>query len=797
MRIGVYVCHCGLNIAGVLDPKDLAEFADSLPDVEVARDLQFTCSDIGQATIKGDIDEHKLDSVVVAACSPRLHEPTFRRVIDDAGLNPYMLEMANIREQCSWVHMDDPALAQEKARDLIRMSVAKAALLSPLVGETIPVSSDVLIIGAGVAGIQAALDLADSGLHVYLVERKPTIGGYMALLNDVFPTNDCSICVLAPKMTDVYNHPNITLMSYAEILNIEGSVGRFTVSGIKKPRFVDESLCRGCINDCAGVCPIEVPNEYEFGLGKRKAIYMPIPQSVPLVACIDSKACVGCGLCAEACTADAVKYDQQEENFRFDVGAIIVSTGWQSFDPARKEEYGYGRYRDVITGLQMERLLNAAGPTEGNVVRPSTGEVAKSIAFLQCVGSRDETVGNAYCSRVCCMYALKNAQLVKEKYPDTDISIHYIDLRAGGEGYEEFYMRAQRLGINFVRGRVSEVEEIDGDLYVHYEDTLAGCYQKTRYDLVCLSAGLEANKDADVVGNLLGLSRRPDNFFEIAHPKMRPVEAHIDGVFIAGCASGPKEIQVSIAQGGAAAAKAMKLLIKGELALDPVTAMVDRDKCIGCKLCVETCPSKAISVDKIAYVDEAACKGCGTCAAACPVDAIDMRLFSDQQIMSQIEAATEVRGQYPFIVGFLCNWCSYAGADLAGTSRIQYPTNMRVIRVMCVGRVDPSFVIEALSKGADGVLISGCRLGECHYEKGNYQAYQRIQVLRGVLERVGISPNRVKIIWCAASEGEILAKEVRQFVDELKEIGPIGTELKSLAEPAPSKTMVEPPRGDD
>ncbi|MGV8126043.1 MAG: CoB-CoM heterodisulfide reductase HdrA2 [Methanothrix sp.] len=778
MPTGVYVCHCGLNIAGVLNMEDLKSFAETLPGVAVARDLQFSCSDIGQEQIQKDIAEQKLDRVVVAACSPRLHEPTFRRAISKAGLNPYMLEMANIREQCSWVHMDQPAMATEKAKDLIRMAVAKAELLQPLEPESIPVSKDVLVIGGGVAGIAAALDLADAGLHVYLVERRPTIGGYMALLTDVFPTNDCSICVLGPKMSEVYNHPNITLYTYSEVLGVEGSVGNFTVSGVRRARYVDEKLCKGCINECASACPVEVSSEYDFGIGKRKAIYVPYPQAVPLAACIDPKACIGCSRCAEACPADAVRLEQEPQDFKINVGAIIVATGWQPFDAARKEEYGFGRYRDVVTTLQMERMLNASGPTKGEVVQPSTGEIAGSIAFLQCVGSRDATVGNCYCSRICCMASLKNAQLVKEKYPDTDITIYYMDIRACGEGYEEFYIRAQKLGINFVRSRVSSIEEVEGRISLIYEDTQNGEIKRAEHDLAVLSVGLEPDSNAEVLGNLLGLSRRPDRFFEIAHPKMRPVEAHIDGVFIAGCASGPKEIPISIAQGSAAAAKALKLLHRGFLELEPTSAYVDPDKCIQCKLCVDICPKKAISVKSPAYVDEAACKGCGSCAAACPVDAIDMRFFSDQQILAQVKAATEVKREFPLIVAFLCNWCSYGAADLAGTSRIQYPTNARNIRVMCSARVDPSFVLEALRRGADGVLIAGCRIGECHYKDGNYQALQRVNVLKGVLEKVGLDPGRVKIVWCAASEGEIYAQDLREFIAELKAMGPIGTELK-------------------
>jgi heterodisulfide reductase subunit A len=779
MPTGVYVCHCGLNIAGVLNMDDLKSFAEKLPDVAVARDLQFSCSDIGQEQIQKDIAEFKLDRVVVAACSPRLHEPTFRRALSKAGLNPYMLEMANIREQCSWVHMDQPAMATEKAKDLIAMAVAKAALLHPLEPESIPVSKDVLVIGGGVAGIAAALDLADSGLHVFLVERRPTIGGYMALLTDVFPTNDCSICVLGPKMSEVYNHPDITLITYAEVLGVEGSVGNFTVSGVRKARYVDEKLCKGCISECSDVCPVEVPSEYDFGIGKRKAIYVPYPQAVPLVACVDAKACIGCARCIEACPAQAVKLDQQPQDFKLNVGAIIVATGWQPFDATRKEEYGFGRYRDVITTLQMERMLNASGPTKGEVVRPSTGKIAEKVAFLQCVGSRDSSVGNLYCSRICCMASLKNAQLVKEKYPHTDITIYYIDIRACGEGYEEFYVRAQKLGINFVRSRVSGIEEVEGELFLVFEDTQTGEMKRVKHDLAVLSVGLEPDEKADVLGNLLGLSRRPDRFFEIAHPKMRPVEAHIDGVFIAGCASGPKEIPISIAQGSAAAAKAVKLLHKGVLQLEPTSAYVDPEKCIKCKICVDLCPKKAIAVKSPAYVDEAACKGCGSCAAACPADAINMRFFSDEQIMAQVRAATEVKREFPLIVAFLCNWCSYGAADLAGTSRIQYPTNARNIRVMCSARVDPSFVLEALRRGADGVLIAGCRIGECHYRDGNYQALQRVNVLKGVLEKIGIDPGRVKIVWCAASEGEIFARDLKDFIGELKAMGPIGTELKS------------------
>ncbi len=778
MPIGVYICHCGSNIAGTIDVEDVRKHAELLKDVAVARDIQFSCGDSGQEQIKKDIIENKLDRIVVAACSPRLHEPTFRRVLEQSGLNPHLLEMVNIREQGSWVHADKNGLATQKAKDLVAMGVARVALLSPLEKKTVPANKDVLVIGAGVAGIEAALCLANMGVKVHLVEKEPTIGGKMALMNEVFPTNDCSLCVLAPRMSEVQNNQNITLHTYSEITDIEGKAGNFKITGIKKPRYIDEKKCKGCIDICAQVCPIDVPNQFDYGIGARKSIYIPFAQAVPQVAVIDEH-CVGCDLCRLACPAEAVDFNQKAQVFEFNVGAVILATGYQPFDAARKEEYGYRRYRNVITSLELERMLGAAGPTHGRVVSPSTGADVKSVAFILCVGSRDEQVSNPYCSKVCCMASIKNAMLTKEKYPDAKITIHYIDIRAVGEMYEEYYRRAQEMDISFIRGRVAEVEESDGKTVIHYEDTLSGETCREPYDLVVLAIGMEANKDAESLGRMLNLSTRPDRFFQSSHPKMRPVQTHTKGVFIAGCAGGPKEIQVSIEQGSAAAAKAESLLHKGELDIEPMSAYVLPELCDGCRICESVCKFGRIKIiDKKALVDDVECQGCGACSAACPNGAIQLRNFTDEQIMAQINEATRKASEYPLVIGFLCHWCSYAAADLAGSLRLQYPTNIRNIRVLCAGRVNPSFVLEALRRGADGVLVAGCRLGECHYTIGNYCALQRMDVLGKLLVELGFDERRLRVEWIAASEGEKFSRIVKDFVKQLKEIGPIGSELK-------------------
>ena len=647
IRVGVYVCHCGVNVGGVVNCPEVAEYAKTLPNVVIAKDYKYMCSDPGQSLIQEDIKEHNLNRIVVAACSPRLHEPTFRRCVEEAGLNKFLFEFANLREQDSWVHMTQPAEATAKAKDLTRMAVAKARLLEPLEASKVAVDKKCLVIGGGVAGIQSALDLADMGFKTYMVERNPTIGGRMGQLDKTFPTLDCSMCILAPKMVDTSKHENIELITYAEVKEVDGYIGNFTVKVEKKPRYVKEDDCTGC-GQCQEVCPIEIPNYYDEGVGMVRAAYIPFPQAVPLCATIDKNYCIDCGLCETVCGPDAIDRDMEPEEIELHVGTIIAATGYDPYDPTEKYEYGYGRYTNVITAMEIERMINASGPTGGHVQKPSDGKEPKRVAFIHCVGSRDEQIGKSYCSRVCCMYSMKNAQLCIDHEPDTEVTCYYMDIRSFGKGFEEFYKTSQeKYGIEFIRGRPAEILENDDlTLTVRAEDTLLGKVTEYTYDLVVLSVGLEPPKGSNELRQTLGLSRTTDGFYMEAHPKLRPVDTLTDGVYIAGVAQGPKDIPDAVAQGSAAASRASIPMAKGEVEIEPITADTDTTVCGACEVCVELCPFGAVSIegegaDKHAAINVALCKGCGTCVGACPSGAMNQNHFKTEQIMAQIAAALE------------------------------------------------------------------------------------------------------------------------------------------------------------
>jgi len=643
IRIGVFICHCGSNIGGVVDCKAVAEYASRLPNVVIARDNPYMCSDPGQKLIKDDVAQFNLNRVVVASCSPRMHEPTFRTVTAESGLNPYFMQMANIREQVSWV-TDDKVAATEKAIDLVRAAVGRVMYNQAFEEKELDIEKSVLVIGGGVAGIEASLTIAKGGYKTYLVEKSPTIGGIMAQLDKTFPTLDCSACILMPKMVDAAREPNIELMTGSEVVSLEGAAGNFTAKVKRSARYVT-SDCSGC-GDCTDACVLKgrISDQFNYGMSKRSAAYIPFPQAVPLKAVIDPENCLllkngKCTKkCEAACERGCIDFEQKDEEVEIKVGAIIVATGYKQFDAGRLTKYGYGLYPDVIDGLQFERMTNASGPTGGKVLT-SKGVPPQRIAILHCVGSRDENT-NRHCSRVCCMYALKHAHLAMEK-TGAEVYNFYMDMRAFGKGYDEFYNRTQMEGAHFIRGKVAEITENDGMLSLRAEDTLLGKIMQLQVDMVILAVGVEPCEDAVKLSEILHINRTPDGFFMEAHPKLNPLETPTAGIYIAGCCQGPKDIPDTVCQAKGCAGDALSFLNRGKVKTSASAVYLDSDRCKGCRLCEKLCPYNALLFDpaeKVMDIEEVKCKGCGTCAAACPSGAISQRQFTSDQIFAELEA---------------------------------------------------------------------------------------------------------------------------------------------------------------
>ncbi len=657
MRIGVFICWCGSNIKNTVDVERVAEAMKTLPRVVCSYDVQYLCSEVGQSDIGKAIEEYKLDRVVIGACSPRMHEATFQKLMETKGLNPYYVEIANIREHCSWVH-GNKEKATVKAIDLVKKAVAKTACAVPLYSQEMGIEKKALVIGGGIAGIQAAIDIADAGYPVDLLEKESSIGGRMAQFDKTFPTLDCSACILTPKMVEAATHENITLRTYSEVEAVSGYVGNFTVAIREKAKSVAPDLCNGC-GDCIAKCPQKVADEFDQGYSQRKAIATLFPQAVPNKPVVDRENCIyfktgKCGLCKKICTRNAIDFDTEDRVVEESYGAIIAATGFDLKKPEHLGEYGYKNHQDVITSLELERMLNASGPTEGKLLRPSNGKPPKRVVFIQCVGSRDKNKGNGYCSKVCCLYTAKHTILLKEKFPETESYVFYIDVRTAGKNYEEFYEKARDQGAHYLRGQVSRVEPLGDEenrLLVRGFDGSLGEAVEVEGDLVVLATSMEPKKDGKKIGGLLGISSDRDGFYTEAHAKLRPFETQTQGVFLAGVCQGPKDIPEAVTQASGAAAKAIIMFNKGKVKSVPTTAMVHKDLCSGCGQCKPVCPYEAITTETveekvtgklrtrpIASVNRALCQGCGACAGLCRSGAMDIGGFTAEQLIAEVDS---------------------------------------------------------------------------------------------------------------------------------------------------------------
>ena len=634
-KIGVFVCHWGINIAGILDIPKIVEEIDKLDGVKAYAYLSMW-TEGGAGYIKEQIADVKLNRIVVAACSPKTHQPVFHAILTEAGLPPRYLEFVNIREHCSFVHQKEKEKATLKAIELIRAGIARARLLEDVPTKTVPVTPSALVVGGGIAGLSTAIDLGDAGYKVYLVEKETTIGGRMSQLDRTFPTDDCSIWILGPKMLESNRHPNIEILSYSEVVNVDGYIGNFKVKVNRKARFVDETKCTGC-GSCTEVCPIYTSNYFDEHLSARKAIDIAFAQAVPAVSQLDRNTCVECFACVDACEQQAIDFSQTDEIVELDVGTIVVATGWDLY---QEDDYGYGIYENVINQIQLERILAPNGPTYGHLKRPSDGKRPSKVLFINCVGSRDISK-NAHCSVVCCNLSLKNSKLIQSEYPDSEIICVYIDVRCAGKDYEEYYRRSRDAGVVFVKGLVGKIEEdpLTKNLLVQFEPVGTDTIVKAEFHMVVLSPASLPSEGTEQISKVLNMERSPDGFLKEFHARLDPISTKVPGIFICGSAQGQKTIEAAVSQAKGAASSAGIPMGKGEYTMELIRATPSDERCAKCYMCIEVCPYSAISVNETGnlVVDLIKCRGCGSCAATCPSKAIELTYYRDLQYIALLD----------------------------------------------------------------------------------------------------------------------------------------------------------------
>lgn len=794
LDIGVFLCDCGEEISRTIDFAQLIKFTSRLENVKFVKRHSFLCGDDGRSKINAAIRDGA-ERIVIAACSPKLYENLFRRCSTDGGLNPYFLEMANIREQCALPHRNDPPGANEKAKRLVAAAVAKARKVTAIEKKEFPIDRSVLVIGAGVAGLQAAIDVADFGYKVHLIERASIIGGNALKLGLAFPTDDGAFCISSPSTLSgirkcfyragLMQHPNIKLYTLSEIKEVKGSLGNFDVKILSHPRGVLENLCINC-GKCAEVCPVDVDDEMGYGLSKRKAIYIPHPNAVPPVYVIDWEKCTKCEKCVEICPTNAVNLNGRERETRTRTGAIIVATGFQEYDPSGIKQYRFGVHKNVITQLQLARILDPYGPTGGMLVRPSDGEVPRRIVMIQCVGSRD-TATNPYCSRICCTLALKHAILINERMRDAEVYVCYMDIRTPGKDYEGYFTKAREKGINFIRGKPSTIlkDPLSDNLIVKVEDTLLDTPLEIEADMVVLSVGMRPTSGSENLAKILGIEVGADGFFKEVYSKLRPVETKVKGIYVCGGAQGPKDIPESVTQAEASAFRAILNLSKDRFEKEMDIAYVREDDCDGCKLCVEVCPFDAIemvqvkgdknSVTEVARIDAVRCDRCGMCANRCPTGAIQLRHYTDDQVLSQLHELLSKNGgsMSPKIAAFCCDECGYATVDLAGMGGMTYPSSVLPVRVPCIGWVSLYQIFKALEYGADGILLVGCMLENCQHLKGAIYAEKVVKFAKSILDEIGLNGNRLEMVTVCAADPLKFSNAAESLVKEVKRLGPV------------------------